>query len=468
MSKNKEFNPELISKAFDAEQTEVILGLHKEIDSRAEVKAKEILSGMGLKEEDLSLSKRDKNLVADNKRLDGLMKAWKNNGYVDGCKDRLSVADMLQKDLTFTKQMRDAFSTDHPLLVPRVVSNIAREAIEPNLVLTPLLSRINYQAGTQVVFPSWGAIAAADIAEGAEYPERSLELSGTVTCTIGKSGVALKITEEMVRYSQFDIMSMHIRAAGRAMARWKEQKVANLIIDNGSVIMYGTNSSGATTRRSTGRDGRGAWNGTLTLDDLFYCYATMVNAGFTPNTLIMHPFAWKIFAQEGIARAFGFINGMNPLMWQTAKGSVGSAPSWRGPQLNNSTYVSSPQQLATTFTNVPSIFPTNFNIIVSPYMPFTGTGTDNTSYTSIVFCDINELGVLVADEELRTEEWNDPSKDIMKIKFRERYGLAVMNEGRGIGILENIVIARSYDFSDKIALSFGTGDLTNFITGDNY
>lgn len=399
----------------------------------------------------------------DEKNLNAVANIWRNNGYVRGAKDRITLQQLREKDVEVTRNMRDNFSTDHPLLLPRVVSNIAREAIEPQLVLTPLLSRINFSAGTRVVFPSWGALAgaAADLSEGEEYPETTMELAGQSEAIIGKSGIAVKVSEEMVRYSQFDILSMHIRAAGRAMARLKERKVANLITtDYGNVIFDNTSAS---VKSTTGRNAAGAYNGTITLDDLFYAWSTMVNRGFPPNALIMHPFAWKIFAEEGIARAFGFVNGVSPLMWQPPQGSPGNASPWRMGNLNQNTYVSSPETLATTFTNIPSIFPTNFRIIITPYMPFTAS----TSRTDIILCDVNELGLLVVDEEMVTDEWDDPARDLRKIKFRERYGVAVQNDGKGIGLMKGIKIAKSVDFADRITVSLGTGDLGNSLTGDD-
>ncbi len=211
------------------------------------------------------------------------------------------------------------------------------------------------------------------------------------------------------------------------------------------------------------------YNGTLTLDDLFWCYAKMVDSGFTPNALIMHPFAWQIFNSEAISRAFGFANGVNPLLWQTPKGSPGNANPWRMGRLNQETYVSSPENIATTFTNVPSIFPTNFRIIVSPYMNYTAdAGIGNTGRTDVVFCDLNELGVLVVDEEVTSEEWDDPARDIRKIKFRERYATAVLNAGKGIGLIKDVNTARSYDFSDKlnVTLPQATSDITGLLTGN--
>ena len=38
------------------------------------------------------------------------------------------------------------------------------------------------------------------------------------------------------------------------------------------------------------------------------------------------------------------------------------------------------------------------------------------------------------------DEWVDKSVDITKIKLRERYGLAVYNQGQGIAIAKNVSI----------------------------
>lgn len=437
-----------LDATFTEDQKKVAVALYKKLKDEVDSEMSKKLGEYRGEDEFADSSEDGKLALKDRKRLDQMTRLWKNNGYVDGAKERIKMEDLFRKDIELTSHMRDNFSTDHPLLLPRTISTIAREAIEPNLVLTSLLQRISFSNGTRIVFPSWGgAMQAADLSEGEEYPEGSMELAGQVEATIGKSGIALKVTEETIRYSLYDVVSMQVRAAGRAMARLKEKKAADLITaDYGTTVIDNTSTA---YRSSTGRDASGAYNGTLTLDDLFAAYATMVDRGFTPNTLIMHPFAWQIFAQEGIARAFGFQNGMSPLMWQMPQGSAGNSPGWRVGGLNQNTYVSQPQQLATTMTNVPSPFPTTFKIVVTPYMPYNATSLR----TDIVLCDSNELGLLVVDEELTTDEWTDPARDIKKIKMRERYGLAVMNDGRGIGLMKGIRVGKSFDFADKIFIS---------------
>lgn len=400
----------------------------------------------------------------DNANLAKVRKVWERNGFLNPGMDKISIDELIEKDIAITKKLRgqDNFSTDLPMLIPRVLSNMVREAIEPNLVLTPLMTRIAFSAGTRVSFPSYGGLAnaAADIAEGMEYPEGTMEMAGETECIIGKSGIAVKVTEEQRRYSQFDIISMNIRAAGRSLARLKERKVADLITNNGVTLIDNTSTSYPS---ATGRNAAGTYNGTLTLDDIFKAWSTMTDSGFIMNTLIMHPFAWRIFAEDGMSRLFGFQHGLQNMLWQMPQGRPGNAPQWTQTMLNQNTWVSNPENLATTFTRVPSLFPTSFNIVVSPFMPYSSSaGT-----TDIVLCDVNELGLLVVDEEVTSDEWTDPSKDIMKMKFRERYGLAIKNDGRAVGLLKNIKIAKSYDFADRAELTFTTGDLGSPITGDD-
>jgi hypothetical protein len=424
------------------EQKKVLLDLKAEIERSKESKDEDIL-GFG----DTPLARKDR------ANLDKIRKVWTKNGYLDNSSEQITIDQLLEKDVAATRIMRDNFSTDLPLMTPRVISTLIREAIEPALVLTPLLQRINYSHGTRVSFPTFGALAngAADLAEGEEYPEGTMEMGGQTECIIGKSGIALKVTEEQKRYSQFDIISMNFRAAGRAMARLKESKVANLIVNNGIILIHNESSDYPS---STGRNASGSYNGTLTLDDIFKAWSTMVDSGFMPNTLIMHPFAWRIFAEDGMSRLFGFNQGDRSMLWQMPQGNAGNAgAAWNQTALNRNTYVSNPENIATTFTRVPSLFPTNFNIIVSPYMTF--NVSNNT--TDIVFADINELGIMVVDEDITMDEWNDPARDIMKMKLRERYGLATVNDGRAIGLLKSIKIAKSVDFVDRISVDYTTG-----------
>lgn len=450
---------------FDSDQRKAVLQLVRQAADTA-VEDREIREAAEFKDVD---PQHQRLLAKDARKLRNAVKLWKNNGVVPGLKERVTYKELCEQDYKWSSQFhqeaQDAgfTSTDQPLLIRRIITEVVREAVEPNIVLTPLMQTINYSHGTQLSFPAMGALTAADIAEGEEYPERSLEFAGQVVAIIGKSGIAFKVTEEMIRYNLYDVISLHLTAAGRALIRWKEQKVADNITANADGPNKIFDNLISDTKSTTGRDARGAYNGTLTIDDIFFAYSEMINRGFQPNTLLMNPFAWEIFADEAIARALGFVNGVGA--WQAVQGTLATAPfSLPGDPngLGRQTQVDGPENIATTFTNVPSAFPVPFNIIVSPYMPFNTT----TKLTDLVFCDRNELGVLVVDETVTTDEWTDPARDIRKVKLRERYGLGSMNNGAGSGLMANIQVGeKSYDFGRKLAPADVA--LADGLTGDD-
>ena len=460
---------QLIGKVFDSEQKEVLVkfgdSIKEEASKLTEKTIMEALDKRGIDQEILGLSEVDRAALKLSKRVKKTREIWDNNGWAKGCKDKITYADLAKKDRELradweksNKMLDGVFSTDQPMLIPRVIEQVVREPIEPNLVLTGLLKPINVSsAGTTITFPAIGAIMnAADIPEGGEYPEGpGIELAGEITAKIGKSGIAVKITEEMVRYSMFDVMSMHLRAAGAALRRHKEQKVADMIFSSGSIFFDGT----AANKQLSGRDIAGSLNGTMTLDDILLMYADMANDGFIPDTLIVHPFTWFAFAREPVMRSIfmqGFGGGM---YYKTFEGEIGSPKGqFAGGGLNNKNYFSDPQQVATTYT-LPGLLPTPLSVIVTPFQEVdvaAGTAT-------ITLCQRSELGMLLTDENVTTEEWNDPARDIMKVKLRERYAVAVSSNGKAIKHAKNVNWrARGYTFEQgpQLTWQLGSGTIT--------
>jgi hypothetical protein len=360
---------------------------------------------------------------------------WKNNGHLVDVEDQIQINDALAV-------------SDAPMWMPKVISNIVREAVEPLLVGTSLLQRINYSYGQTIVFGSIGAMVAADIAEGQEYPERKLNIGGgTVTCTVGKSGLAVKITDEMIRYSQYDIIGMHLRAAGRALARHKEQKIFNMISSLGVVTHNNVDPTNSVFGNTKGRALDGSGNGSMILDDLFDAFGQVITQGYQPNTLLMHPLTWVMFVKDSHLRSLALANGQNTWFgswqgnpvgrapWDAAPNGLGVAP---GQNIDpaSAALTAYPQTINAqpTFPNLGFPFP--FRIIVSPFVNFDPVR----KLTDIMIFDSNELGALVVDEDIVTEDFKDPRVDITKIKIRERYGLAILNEGQAIGVMKNVSI----------------------------
>ena len=360
---------------------------------------------------------------------------WRNNGYLVGADEQIKIEDALSV-------------ADSPMWMPRVIQNVVREAVEPLLVGTSLLQRINYSYGQTITFGSIGAMVADDIAEGQEYPERKLNIGGgTITCTVGKSGLAVKVTTEMVRYSQYDVIGMHLRAAGRALARHKEHKIFSMISNLGVVTHDNATPANSIFGVTHGRALDGSANGSMLLDDLFDCFAQIITQGFQPNTLLMHPLTWVMFVKDAHLRALALAAGRNTWFGSWQGQPMGRAP-WDamngglGPSAGQhvdpaTTAIGGYPQTITSAPNFPDLgFPFPFRVVVSPFVRFDPVN----KLTDIMVFDSNELGVIVVDEDVTTEDFDDPSVDIRKIKIRERYGLAILNEGLAVGVMKNISI----------------------------
>ena len=338
-----------------------------------------------------------------------------------------------------------------PLAFKRVIEEYVIDAIEPNLIGLSLLQRITvnpYQ--TEVRFRTYGAMDVGDIsmAEGQEYPEFSTTHGGgQVSANIGKYGLAMRITDEMLHNSQWDIIGHHMRKLGQAMARAKEQNIFNMINSVGVVVFDNDDPANSLLGRTTGRDLTGAGNGSFTADDMYDMYASMLERGFTPNLILCHPLAWATFTKDPVMREYalsggGLNNWFNGMPNQNIGQGKFLPEAWKkftrvsGESAFNPTSEERIGTQESTF-QFPSYFPgTGIRIVASPFVPF----DPETKTTSIIMLDTTELGAIFVSEEPTVEEWDDPARDIKKIKVRERYGLVIFNEGQAVSIAKNVSI----------------------------
>lgn len=338
-----------------------------------------------------------------------------------------------------------------PLAFKRVIEEYIIDAIEPNLIGSQLLRTINvppYQ--TEVRFRTYGAIELGDISmgEGQEYHEVSTTYGGgQVSANIGKYGVAVRITDEMLHNSQWDIIGHQLSLIGRAMARAKEQNIFNMINSVGVVVFDNENPNDSLLGRTTGRDLTGAGNGSFTADDMYDMYASMLERGFRPNLIICHPLAWATFTKDPVMREYalsggGLGNWFNGMPGQNIGQGKFLPDAWKNftRMSGDTAFNPTPDERVGTqesTLNFPSYFPAaGIRVVASPFVPF----DPENKTTSIIMVDTNELGAIFVSEHPTLEEWDDPARDIKKIKVRERYGLAIFNEGQAISIAKNVSI----------------------------
>jgi hypothetical protein len=403
-----------------------------------------------------------------------ITRLWKNNGvdpdtgiFVKFDQMMASVGENEQKLASDWRTVRAnsslsaedmAASPDIMLIMPKVVSQIIMEPIPYTETIAPLLRTVNMKGGSvNIVYPAIGAMGGQklDMAEGGEYPEATLDMAGVMNVKIGKSGIAVSWTEEMRRYSQFEFMAYLLRQASRCLVRWKDKKCADHVLALGRTTFDNDDVAAAHT---TGRKSDGSYNNTFSIQDLFTMYAEMINKGFTPDTLILHPMAWLIFARDPILRSIAMLRGGGPF-FKTNQGQVPYAGKFEinGMALGPTLALGGQAAIAGMYTSIFDNFPVPLRVVISPAVPF--RYDSGVPKTSIILCDSNELGVIFVDEEPTSDRWDDPSRDVFKVKIRERYAIGILNGGEAVRTAKNVVIARNFDFDDRLYWVSGTGVL---------
>ena len=343
---------------------------------------------------------------------------------------------------------------------------LIREPVEPNMVITPLFTRVQAQGlNTQILAGAMGAVYAGDVQEHGTYPEVNFQMGGAVsTAYIGKSGIAASFTDEALRYSTFDIMAKNLELMGNALVRHKEQKAVQFLKQLGTTLFDNVNPAqsiyGICSGRGLNTAGNGLEaNGSLTMENLMRAMAHMSEEGFTPNTMLMHPLFYYSFIQDPVLRNMMLAHGggsiFNPYSGDPgplspySNGQMGARGPSNGTRVNNPrgigtsgegsngsaiTSVLERSQRMSSAPKLPSYFPFNFNVIVSPLCPY-----DPEQETGDIFLlSSGNVGFHLVDEAPTTVEWRDENTETVKVKIRERYGFAVAHEGQGVGVFKNV------------------------------
>ena len=304
------------------------------------------------------------------------------------------------------------------VLIPRVIIGTMRQAADPVYLASKFYKKVRLQNGNAVLFPSIGVMRAHDVAEGQEIPEETVDwqLHKNSMIHVGKTGVRVQYSDELKSDLEFDLVSVLLQEAGRAMARLKEQKAFDEWLRHGWTVFDNSLRAKIPQAGTTGLDFEGSYNDTLSVDDLLDLLIAVYNNEYVPTDLIMHPLVWSVFAKNGLT------------------GSL-TAPYDRNVrrELPNAQFKLGPE-------SIQGRLPFAFNVNLSPFAPI-----DVTAKTFDIFCvDANNVGVQIVKDDLKTEEFRDPSRDLNNVKVIERYGFGTYNEGRAICSAKNISMAKSY------------------------
>jgi hypothetical protein len=319
--------------------------------------------------------------------------------------------------------VKEALTTqDASILIPRVITGMMREAAEPMYIGSQLLQTVRLTEGRSIEFPSIGAMRAHDIGESQSYLEETVDfqLHRTQEVKVGKSGMVVRVTDEMINDSQWDVIGILVRKAGEAMARLKEEKIFIQFSKHGHIVFDNDIREKYPEAGTTGFDIEGNMNNTMSTEDMIDLFIAVMANGFNPTDIIMHPLTWSVFFKNDI------INSL-------------SAAALGGSQITN---------LTINPDSVQGRIPFAININFTPFAPFNYESKKFDMYV----VDRNNIGILLVKDPLSTEQFDDPMRDIQTIKVKERYGIGILNEGKAVATARNLAFEKSYPAPDRIKI----------------
>lgn len=352
---------------------------------------------------------------------------FENNGYFSNEDSQLSNIKPSRKihidEVITSPQFNKIF--------PRVVNKIIMETVEPNLSLTPLMEKINFE-GISARIPAVSSYGGnLDVPEGDKPQSFNVALGGFKTVALGKSGIMVELTDETIKYSDYSLIQYIIRQAGTALKRWKENKVANMlkdlpadqIVSGGS----GLEDDGTTV------------NNSLTFDDILNAAMKIIAKGGMPDTIIMHPLAYPIFLKNPTLRTmFLATNGSKGDMYPT--GTINTTRTTE----SSLEWVEQRKMSGVSGINFPNLgFP--MKVIFSEFMDYTAATDTEPATSTILVADSSQLGFLVTEYEPRVTDFQDPLRDIQQFKLMEKYAVAPKSDKAYIESISNIALVKGYD-----------------------
>ena len=296
-------------------------------------------------------------------------------------------------------------AADYRILFPKAVMGVLQRPVEPKFVGQMLLTKSIQLNGAKIMqFPSFAGIrAGGPFAPTQEIPESDLGFTlHTSELRVRKWGVRVAVEEDIIKDSQWDLLSLYLDAMRNAMKRRKEERIWFEYEDKSQVFI--DNSLTASTNWSKGRSSGNALNGTFDHEDLIDMIAGLGANGFTASHVVVHPLMWAVFQKDPFLSF--------QMLWKGGMGQhFGSYPQGKDSITDGSQFM----------------VPFGIQTIVTPFQAMTlgttlttgVTGFGSANYGSVTVLDDNAGIIELVQEGLTMKEWPDNARDIRSIQIHE-------------------------------------------------
>jgi hypothetical protein len=317
-------------------------------------------------------------------------------------------------------------ANDVSILFRRVISDVLLMPRETPYIGQDLLSKtVRVDSARQVIFPTLGAISAGPVSASGEFPQQDPSFTqNALEIKVQKYGLQLEILTDVIEDSMWDVFGLYVTMCGQALNRLKEENIFTQAITAGHVMFdnASTNPQAWTSGRaqSSGYNTLGAPNGVFNSQDFITLMGGVLSNGYTPDYAVCHPLTWISLAHDPRLQ-FQYLT----------RGNMGETVP--APGLDSAA--------------IRKYLPWgSINVVVSPQLPFAfdeqitinGILQPVSNVSSIMAIDSKSSVLVLQREDPGAHEFDDPRRDIHVLRMSERYGVGVLDEGRGIAVAQNI------------------------------
>ena len=387
-------------------------------------------------------------------------------------------------------KIKDALmSKDFPQLFYAATEVLMKDRIVPNRVITEnLFQTIPYVGSAlNVTLRTFGGVEIEEVPEAGEYPETFSAVSDQayrIFIEIKKYGAKIAGTRELLESDNWGIFAYMLKSLASELLNKKEWLASKMLNEKAGYVLMDNATPGSSQLGScTGRGIDGAANGAFGIDDMMNMLAWGQMRGYTYDTILINPFAWALWARDTEIREVMFGNSVTYVPngsagqgWGEPFGGLGynfgtfggnGIPSMAPSAVSNGNWLTNDpvfgklgfsqfawpniNPMGATYYTTPKHIDRPLKIIVTPLVPLvkSNSGAASGKYiTNIIFAQSSKCGLILQKETPNMEQWKDIEREIDYIKIRERYGMAMQEQGRGVAIAKNVVIDKTYAFDN--------------------